>query len=207
MRLSVASRTKFVLKWLTGNKILEIGNLGGGNSSLHKSISTYCVKNKMQLFAIDIDLNTAIALKHKNQVIGFAEYLPFKDDIFDSIYLGQVIEHTWSPFLILKEIARCLKKGNVLILDTPNVYASSRIIRYLVSGKDYLGDPTHKIFYTPAILCNLLNTVGFEIVEMTTDAKIGLGFSNINIRFLRFPPFSWLGSHLCIASKLKESTC
>jgi len=203
MKLSIPSRTQFVLKHLSGNKILDIGNLGEGGGYLHKSICQYCKNTKKELYSIDIDVDSAISSKFPNQVIGFAEHLPFKSGIFDSVYLGEIIEHTWEPLLIAKEVVRVLRNGGTLVLDTPNVYSLARIIRYLVLGKDYLGDPTHKIFYTPIILSNLLKFVGFEIVEITTDAKINLGFSNINIRFLRVPPFSWLGSHLCVAAKLK----
>ncbi len=83
-------------------------------------------------------------------------------------------------------------------MDTPNIYNLNRILRFVLKGKDSFGDPDHKIFYTPASLSKLLNTVGFEVIEITSDAKIGIIKKEV---ILNFPPFKRLGSHLCLIAK------
>ncbi|MGC8834713.1 MAG: class I SAM-dependent methyltransferase [Armatimonadota bacterium] len=45
--------------------------------------------------------------------------LPFKSNCFDAALCTQVLEHVPEPSDVLKEIARCLKPGAVLILTAP----------------------------------------------------------------------------------------
>ena len=84
-------------------------------------------------------------------------------------------------------------------MDTPNVYDISRTLRFVFKRKDTLGDPDHKILYTPASLSKLLNYTGFEIIKAGTPGK-KLEFLGKKV-ILIFPPFNWLGSHLCIVAK------
>lgn len=48
---------------------------------------------------------------------------PFKNEEFDVIFSGQVIEHLYNPDFFLDECFRVLKKGGKLILTTPNLAA------------------------------------------------------------------------------------
>jgi len=52
--------------------------------------------------------------KLKNFVKSDGQYLPFKDNCFDLVYSGHVIEHVNNPFLFLKELIR-VSKNRVLI--------------------------------------------------------------------------------------------
>ena len=46
--------------------------------------------------------------------------LPFRDNVFDEVYLVHVIEHLLCPYLLLKEVRRILKKGGIVKIFTPN---------------------------------------------------------------------------------------
>lgn len=47
--------------------------------------------------------------------------LPYKDNTFDSVILGEVIEHVPNTDFLLSEINRVLKKKGYLIVSTPNL--------------------------------------------------------------------------------------
>jgi SAM-dependent methyltransferase len=47
--------------------------------------------------------------------------LPFPDASFDCIHAGEVIEHLFSPDLLLREIARLLKPSGYAVITTPNL--------------------------------------------------------------------------------------
>jgi SAM-dependent methyltransferase len=47
--------------------------------------------------------------------------LPFGDETFDFIFVGDVIEHIFSPDYLLQEIARLLRQGGYALLTTPNL--------------------------------------------------------------------------------------
>lgn len=196
-------RSEFVKSYVWGKKILDIG-CAGSNGFMHKTIIENSKPSESEVVGVDMDFNNLKKLKGFGDrlISANAELLPFKDAIFDCIYMGELIEHFWSTHELLSEANRVLKTGGVICLDTPNVYSINRILRYVLKGTDSCGDPDHKIFYTPASLSKLLNTAGFEVVEITSDKKIKIGFLFIGKEvILNFPPFKWLGSHLCLVAK------
>jgi hypothetical protein len=65
-----------------------------------------------------------------------------------------------------------------------------------VLGRDAIGDPDDKLTYAPAVLENLLEKTGFEVLDMRTDRRF-------NIAWLRVRWISWgprLGSHILSTS-------
>jgi len=53
-------------------------------------------------------------------VLGSAESLPFPDECFDIVISLGLVEHFRNPQLVLHEFTRVLKRGGVLIIETPN---------------------------------------------------------------------------------------
>ena len=60
--------------------------------------------------------------KIKPDVLADAKKLPFPDNSFDTALMFQVLEHVDSPDRVIKEVARVLKPGGVLILSVPFFY-------------------------------------------------------------------------------------
>ena len=186
-------RTHFLLKHIPDKgKILDIGNLAD-DGMIHKELMEKLPD--AELYGLDIDDQRQSGLSFPRQVVGRAEAMPYDDNFFDAIYMGEVFEHTWEPLTLLKECNRVLKQGGVLILDTPNVYSMARMLRYFVTGKDViLGNPDHKIFYSRAMMENALEKTGYSAIETTTDRKF-----SIKGRHMILPPigpFHYFGEHL-----------
>jgi len=190
-------RSGFACKYIKGTKILDVG-CGGSAGAMHQVILESNATS--QVVGIDIDSAHLRKLKSfsSNLVLGSAEKLPFKSASFDSIYIGELIEHFWSGEGLLSEAHRVLKEGAVIALDTPNVYSLERIAGFVLKGKDSLGDPDHKLFYTPASISKTLNKAGFEVITVTSDRKFSIAGKMIN---MDFAPFRWLGTHLCVAAR------
>ena len=190
-------RSGFVGAYIKEKRILDIG-CAGPQGFMHRFIVQ---KNKSsEVIGLDIDINNLRGLKNleSDLVLADAEYLPFKLGVFDCVYMGQLIEHLWYPRELLGEVNRVLREGRIIVIDTPNVYSLDRILSFVLKGKDSLGDPDHKIFYTPASLCRLLGEIGFKVIEITSDKKFTFLRNRLD---LDFPPFRWLGSHTCVAAK------
>ncbi len=116
--------------------------------------------------------------KLKNVVIGSVYNLPFKKDVFDSVYFIDVLEHLKNPELPIKEIWSVLKINRDLIIITPNgIYRKFGMIIGVEP------DPTHVHEFDWKELCSFLNTFNFRISDYHVA---GLPLLNkINFRFTR----------------------
>jgi len=56
----------------------------------------------------------------KNFFAGDAQDMPFKNNFFDVVVAGELIEHLDNPHGFMSEAMRVLKKGGLLLLSTPN---------------------------------------------------------------------------------------
>ncbi|HXG53411.1 MAG TPA: methyltransferase domain-containing protein [candidate division Zixibacteria bacterium] len=62
------------------------------------------------------------------------EFLPFRDACFEGVNLVEVIEHIEHQAQLVREIARVLKPGGVLLVSTPNVLNAFSRLRFLFTG-------------------------------------------------------------------------
>jgi len=206
------SRTDFLSDSLQSGKfkLLDVGNLGDGDVNVDvKKI----VKSKGgEYFGLDCNINLANNLVLENQFIGDLHDLSnvIESEKFDVIYSGQVIEHSWRPGEIIKECRRILKDDGTLILDTPNVFDVYGLFRYFFKKTDtiYMDDnvlsyneakdnlqnyrenkdnllsqPQHKIFYSAAMLRQLLNMHGFRVEKFVFIKKSKNIFHKILLYF------------------------
>ncbi len=59
---------------------------------------------------------------------------PFEDGAFDGVHLQEIIEHLENPAHTVRECARVLKPGGVLVLSTPNTLNAASRLRFFLSG-------------------------------------------------------------------------
>ncbi len=210
------SRTAFIENALNDKKwkILDIGNLGDG--PINVDVRGISAKNNCDYYGLDCNANLAKSMGYEKQFVGdvhdMREIIP--EGTFDCVYMGQVIEHSWYPGTVIRECHRIIKDDGFLILDTPNVYSLINILRYSLKYKDTLGledveltyneskdnfkeyrdsgkelsQPQHKIFFSPAMLRQILNMHGFAIDELAFISKPRNFFHGILLRL--FPQCS-----------------
>jgi methionine biosynthesis protein MetW len=164
------------------NRLLDIGS-GGGQITLFLKESLRI----KEAFSVDIaeeNIRTARDRGiHAVRVNLDLEELPFEDEEFDSVFVGEVIEHLINPDHMLKEVHRVLNKTGVFILTTPNLAAwFNRLIlllgwQPLKSGTSFVfdvgrpkaltfGERQHLRTYTLRALKELLTLNGFEVVGL-----------------------------------------
>lgn len=185
-------RSEFLFKRVQPGQILDVGNLGTAASIHRELISRYPTS---EVHGLDVDDQTKLGYSFAHQTIGNVEAMPYEDNFFTTVYMGEVLEHTWHPLQVLAECFRVLKPDGILILDTPNVYALSRMIRYCLLGSDViLGNPDHKIFFSRAMVSNALRKAGFDRVKTLSDSKFTIKSRTIPLP--RFGTGRYLGEHL-----------
>lgn len=207
------TRNDFVRYFIGGKKIkiLDVGNLGEG--SVNVKIRKMIDESGGQYFGLDVNVNLAEKLGFKNQLIGDLHNLKeVEDKSFDCVYAGEIIEHSWYPAKMIKECYRILKDNGFLILDTPNVFDLTNVLRIYLLKRDTLGfnidnlayqeakdnfhnwretekqilsQPQHKILYSPAMIFQLLNMNSFKVDNLIF---IGKAKNYLHSLFLKFYP-------------------
>ena len=104
---------KKIAGYLIEGKVLDDG---GGYGFLKD-----CLNKSRNEEYYNLDCSYEI-LKYDNskmRCIGEGEALPFKDEVFDNVVSGDVLEHVQDKLKYLEEAYRVLKCGGVFILNTP----------------------------------------------------------------------------------------
>lgn len=109
-------RLKSVVRLLSYSKEEKLLDVGCGSGKLEESLG--------EAQAIGVDISDHLLAKAKariNFIIkAHAEFLPFKDKIFDKVACTEVIEHVINPESIIGEISRVLKSEGVAVFSIPN---------------------------------------------------------------------------------------
>lgn len=172
----------------SGSKNIRILDLGCGKGEVSRYIS-----EENSVYGLDI---SKIALKEgkaymDTAVVGDAEKLPFKDQVFDLVLFSESIYYLDDPIVSLKEIRRVLKPEGVLVLTCGTANAPSlwpmllllkmlnRTIRIHTSNGAYW--KTER--YTTLKLRKILMSAGFRI-----EKQIGYFFYIPFLKRERFIP-------------------
>ncbi len=95
-------------------KVLDIGCNSGEIGLMLQQL------NDCTVYGIDISETLVEKATRKGviAVVGRAQDIPFKKDTFDCVFLGEMIEHTHYPDIVLKEIRRVLRDNGLLVGTT-----------------------------------------------------------------------------------------
>lgn len=158
----------------------------------------YTLKNGVGIEASK-ELAHICKLRKLRVVIADANFLPFKDEVFDLVTCIEVIEHTSTPYRMLNEIYRVTKKGGRLFISTPNLAGPVYILSQMIKRRP---SPGHRVGFDPYLLSQALHLVNFKIVNL---AGVIVARSSIYL------PLSWVCTKIpnlatcIIAEGIKES--
>ena len=125
-----------------------------------------------------------------NIVKGDAHYLLFKDESFDSIFAGEIIEHLTNPVKFLREIERVLKKGGVAAITTPNIHSLVYIRKSLLGKSPSLEHSGHIYAWDLILLKRLIRVTRMKIIECGFADPEGISKIAILIHKIN-PRLSW----------------
>ncbi len=97
--------------------------------------------------------------------LGTLEEAAFPPVTFDAVTMFDVIEHFSDPRATLTEVARCLKRGGVLYVLTPNAgNVKQQNHKWLGFQKNF----EHLYFFSSATLHQMMVPLGFDIMRVRT---------------------------------------
>lgn len=165
--------------------VLEIGCACGATllkiKDIYKNSNLYGVEVNTNCAEIAKNFATIISENIENKV------LPFEDNFFDYIILGDVLEHLVDPWSVLNNLRKHLKPSGWVIASIPNVMHFS-VIRGLLNGSwTYtdagLLDTTHLRFFTFAEIDKMFINAGYENMQYSANSlyksKEDIEFTNI----------------------------
>lgn len=97
------------------------------------------------------------------EIVPYAEDFPIPDETFDAVILRGTFQHIWNPFHTLRECARIVKPGGMLIfLATPN----TRSLVYFLFGTLPAFDPPRNWFQvSDRTLETIVQNMNFDVLE------------------------------------------
>ncbi len=98
--------------------------------------------------------------------IGMLKDVNFQSCAFDVVTMFDVIEHIADPIRELTEIARILKPGGVLVLDTPNIESDTARLQ---GDQWWLFKSDHLVYYAPDTIRRLFEIAGFELTSLSKE--------------------------------------
>ncbi len=88
--------------------------------------------------------------------------LPFRIMSFDTVVLGELLEHLEMPFAALKEAGRVCRKR--MIITVPNNYSLVRLNRLLL-GRPVEIEKEHILSFNSRNLAIMLGGIGMQVIE------------------------------------------
>lgn len=139
---------------------------------------------------LGVDLAPPLDGTRRPRSVNFAKAdvlaLPLRAASVDLCTAFEIIEHFEEPQPFLKEVARVLKPGGMLVLSTPNAKSitavTGRALYPLVGRAWNAWDPTHKHLFTPAELLERLRSIGFDLVRVEGSWFFPEGIGSLFIR-------------------------
>jgi methionine biosynthesis protein MetW len=189
------SCTKRAISYIgKGKKVLDIGSYNG-------YIAKLIEKQGNEVEGVDFT-DKAISLCKKQGIkctkANIEKRIPFKDNQFDAVFMGETIEHIFDTDAVIKEINRILKPEGTLVITTPNIAALNNRIKLFLGRNPGIdigtfplyGSNGHIRYFTLGSLTNLLERNGFEVTDATGDVIV-LKFMKIINLAKHFPTLSW----------------
>ena len=148
--------------------VLDIGCSSG-------YISTFLVKRGISVFGLDIEQQKISLSKREGIIVTVSDIsrgLPYKDNFFDVVLAGEIIEHIIDTDYFLEEAYRVLKDNGTLLITTPNLVNLENRLRILIGRYPIFVDYTsrgdnHVRAYTERALVKQLKEKGFKIEVKT----------------------------------------
>jgi len=174
-----AARYDRALSLATG-RLGEIGSVLDVGCGIGNFLA-YAQDRQLQASGMDVDSN---AVKHARErgLVAFTpqeldEQMP--DSSIDAVTMWDVIEHLYEPRPVVQSLARKVRPGGAMLLETPDAAFPLRALLLALhatsGGRVDLTDPLyyweHKIYFTLAGLKILLDGAGFDVVAVRRETS------------------------------------
>ncbi len=164
-RISKVDYMTWLLKEVEGKSCLDIGCVEHDIKFIDmpswKHAQLYKVAS--QLVGVDILSDFQEILKERGYDIRIVDATSDVDlgERFETVVLGDVIEHVENPVALVRFAKRHMKPGGMIIVKTPNPYYVDNIIKF-AKGKPFINFE-HIAWYTPTMALEIGRRAAIEL--------------------------------------------
>ena len=119
-------------------------------------------------------------------VMGDARVCPFDDLTFDIVFHQGLLEHFPSPYVLLRENHRILKRNGLLVVDVPQTFHVYTLVKHVLMALGVWFGGWERQF-TFLSLAALLRNIGFQPVHVYGDwSRPGLWYKMLRQILMKF---------------------
>jgi len=163
-------------RWATPGRLLDVG-CGGGHFMADAAARGW------RPVGTDLSREACVAAQRVAPVVqGDADALPFGASTMDAVTLVNVLDHTTRPLAVVREAARVLRPGGLLVVRVPNgafLAGWAQVLGRLGPGVRWRGWDAYPILHVfafgPRALRRLVERAGFDVVETANSALASPG--------------------------------
>lgn len=204
-----SERLEAILSAVKGSDILNLGCVG------HRVPQTEAEKDHWlhhqlclrfphaRVKGVDIDE----ANVERMQKMGFDAEIGDAHDLkygacFDTVIVGELIEHLQSPGECLAGCRRALRKGGRIVVSTPNAFSVMLGLMYL-KDFDRAFNPEHVVWFCPQTLKTLVERCGLGLteIEFVDDLRPDID----PVLLYRVFAYSWLGVRRAVPRRYRNT--
>jgi len=192
-----SERIEAILEAVSGTDILNLGcvnhsiALTEGEKERWLQLQLSERFPKANVLGVDIDQENVARMRAQgmNVEVGDAQQLNYHEK-FDTIILGEIVEHLANPGACLEGCRRALKPGGRIILSTPNIFCVMHMLMYL-KNSDHAFNTEHVAWFCPQTLRTMVERCGLRIEsfqfvdDLAPDVVFDLPY--------RLFAYAWLG--------------
>jgi SAM-dependent methyltransferase len=163
-------------RWTAPGRLLDVG-CGGGH------LMVDAVARGWRPLGTDLSREACVAARRVAPCVqADADALPFRDGALDAVTLVNVLDHTTRPLAAVREAARVVRPGGLLVVRVPNGgfhAAWAGVLGRLGPGVRWRGWDAYPILHVfafgPRALRRLVERAGFEVLETANSALASPG--------------------------------
>ncbi|MGC1201830.1 MAG: class I SAM-dependent methyltransferase [Candidatus Acidiferrales bacterium] len=202
-------RIEAILSAVKGPDILSLGCVGHTLPSTEQETVHWLQLHLQQRFPqasiLGLDIDQAnVERMHSmgfKAELGDAHHLTFESQ-FDTIVLGELIEHLESPGECLAGCKRALKPGGRIVISTPNAFSVMLGLMYL-KNFDKAFNAEHVLWFCPQTLRTVLARCGLDLVQL--EFVDNLAPELISAKSYRAFAYSWRGIRRLLPKRYRNT--
>lgn len=164
-----SDRIEAILAEVRGSDVLNVGCVNHSIALTEKEKDRWLQLKLSERFpganvlGLDIDQENVARMRAQgmNVEVGDAQRLTYHEK-FDTIILGEIIEHLENPGACLEGCRWALKPGGRIILSTPNIFCVMHMLMYL-KNFDHAFNAEHVAWFCPQTLRTMVERCGLRI--------------------------------------------